>query len=760
MTGVTWGLLAFMPWLVKVARWPTGGRAPLSPKVETYRSRYGIVGLQCHVLRQRRDPRDGVQAACTPGPFPVLAGEFFPRSVSPSRLHVRTAQDLTMASILPINLGDLLHLRGVESPRVEFKASWDVKTTGAQVIRTVCAFANDFQNLNGGYIVIGVAEKDGVAVTPPTGLTAAEVETAQQWIRGRCNTIDPIYQPVLSPETIDGKHILVVWAPGSQVRPHQAPESAEKGAPRKYYIRLGSSTVDADSQPELKTQLLQLTARVPFDDRRALQASVLDIRETKVREFLHDIGSGLVDESDTRTLYRNLRIAEPVNGHDAPRNIGLLFFSQNPEQWFPGARIEVVQFSADAAGNIIEEKVFAQRPIHEQLRECLAYLESLSVRLIQKLPRTPRASHWVSYPSLALREALVNAVYHRSYEGTPEPIKIYLYPDRMEIISYPGPVPGIILEQLNNGLTLPPVPARNRRIGELLKELKLAEARGTGIPKVRKAMQQNGSPPPHFDFDAERSYFRVVLPAHPEYQAILALQDVTNLRAVGDSAGALERLKQANAANPSSLGLALELAKELVARDDVHAAEHIHERLTETNPTLNSAALITLISSAYLDKGRSREAMAWLDRLPMLEAVEDAFDAAIQEKRAGRLERAHRYFQAAGEAVMRDAKALHEFAQVKIKLAEQSKPGGRQVNRAACNRLLDEAREMLQRVVQMDAPRTRHAWAWFDLGRVLRRRGAPAPDVRRAFEKAIEFEPHERRFQEALERLMNARGGT
>ncbi|MFX6035990.1 hypothetical protein ABTE74_21640, partial [Acinetobacter baumannii] len=60
--------------------------------------------------------------------------------------------------------------------------------------------------------------------------------------------------------------------------------------------------MDADSQPELKTQLLQLTARVPFDDRRALQASVLDIRETKVREFLHDIGSGLVDESDTRTL--------------------------------------------------------------------------------------------------------------------------------------------------------------------------------------------------------------------------------------------------------------------------------------------------------------------------------------------------------------------------------------------------------------------------------------------------------------------------
>lgn len=236
--------------------------------------------------------------------------------------------------------------------------------------------------------------------------------------------IDPVYQPVLSPETVDGQHILVIWAPGSQVRPHQAHESSEKGTSRKYYIWLGSSTVDANSQPDLKTQLMQLTAKVPFDDRRALQASVLDIRETKVREFLHDLGSGLLEKQDTRTLYRNLRIAEPVNGHDAPRNISLLFFSQVPEQLFPGARIEVVQFAADASGNVMEEKIFAHRPIHEQLRECLAYLGNLSKRQIQKISSRVQAVHWVSYPALALREALVNALYHRSHERTPEPIKV------------------------------------------------------------------------------------------------------------------------------------------------------------------------------------------------------------------------------------------------------------------------------------------------------------------------------------------------
>ena len=50
---------------------------------------------------------------------------------------------------------------------------------------------------------------------------------------------------------------------------------------------------------------------------------------------------------------------------------------------------------------------------------------------------------------------------------------------------------------------------------KMLKELKLAEARGTGIRKVFKAMLRNGSPPPIYEFDDERTYFTVILPAHP-----------------------------------------------------------------------------------------------------------------------------------------------------------------------------------------------------------------------------------------------------
>jgi ATP-dependent DNA helicase RecG len=48
-----------------------------------------------------------------------------------------------MTTKLPINLEDLLRQRTVEGERIEYKAGWNPDAT----IRTLCAFANDFENL-------------------------------------------------------------------------------------------------------------------------------------------------------------------------------------------------------------------------------------------------------------------------------------------------------------------------------------------------------------------------------------------------------------------------------------------------------------------------------------------------------------------------------------------------------------------------------------------------------------------------------------
>ena len=56
---------------------------------------------------------------------------------------------------------------------------------------------------------------------------------------------------------------------------------------------------------------------------------------------------------------------------------------------------------------------------------------------------------------------------------------------------------------------------RNRRVGEFLKELDLAEGHATGIPKILKGMAANGSPAPVFESDDERVSFLIRLPVHP-----------------------------------------------------------------------------------------------------------------------------------------------------------------------------------------------------------------------------------------------------
>ena len=60
---------------------------------------------------------------------------------------------------LEMDVEDLLNKRKLESDRIEFKAGWNPD----DIYHSVCAFANDYNNDGGGYIVVGVEEENGVA---------------------------------------------------------------------------------------------------------------------------------------------------------------------------------------------------------------------------------------------------------------------------------------------------------------------------------------------------------------------------------------------------------------------------------------------------------------------------------------------------------------------------------------------------------------------------------------------------------------------
>ena len=62
---------------------------------------------------------------------------------------------------LPINIHELLRGKSVEWERLEFKEGWNP----LGMLHTICAFANDFHNLGGGYIVIVGKRSSAVLVS-------------------------------------------------------------------------------------------------------------------------------------------------------------------------------------------------------------------------------------------------------------------------------------------------------------------------------------------------------------------------------------------------------------------------------------------------------------------------------------------------------------------------------------------------------------------------------------------------------------------
>ena len=108
---------------------------------------------------------------------------------------------------LPINIENLLTGRTVESERIEYKEGWNP----AAIYRSICAFANDFSNIGGGYIIIGIKAIDGIPVRPVKGIPDNQLDIIQQQMIGFNNLIRPVYHAKLEIEKVDGQKIIVLW---------------------------------------------------------------------------------------------------------------------------------------------------------------------------------------------------------------------------------------------------------------------------------------------------------------------------------------------------------------------------------------------------------------------------------------------------------------------------------------------------------------------------------------------------------------------
>lgn len=89
-------------------------------------------------------------------------------------------------SYLPIGIENLLNENAIESTRLEFKSSINYEA----IIHTIAAFANDFDNIGGGYIVIGVNNKGSSKEI--IGVKSEEIGQFEKKLLEYCHLIEPL----------------------------------------------------------------------------------------------------------------------------------------------------------------------------------------------------------------------------------------------------------------------------------------------------------------------------------------------------------------------------------------------------------------------------------------------------------------------------------------------------------------------------------------------------------------------------------------
>ncbi len=440
---------------------------------------------------------------------------------------------------LPINIEELLCGRAVEGERIEYKSGWNPDA----IYRTICAFANDFDETGGGYIVVGVKEENGRALRPVVGIDANKIEPIEKEMVGYNNLMRPYYQPRLYIEEADGKTILVIKVSAGERRPYKVPDFVTaKQKTYNYYIRYNSSSIVPKA--EYERELLDLANRTPFDDRGNDQITLNDISPLLLHDYLVKVKSSLAEmplTDNMESVLEQMDLLEPVPEGWRIKNVAAMMFCERPDRFFKQAQVDIVLFPEGREknpNNLIEvEPIKGSVPM--MIEKTLSYLRTNVVKKqILKPKDDEHSDKFFNYPFQALEEAVVNSLYHRDWTIR-EPVEITIEPDRISILSFSGPDHTIPMEAVRKGKSLRSRRYRNRRLGEFLKELDLTEGRATGIPTIQDELQANGSPQATVETDEERTYFLIDIPCHPEFGS-----ETLSLEQIGVKDGVKDGVKE------------------------------------------------------------------------------------------------------------------------------------------------------------------------------------------------------------------------
>jgi predicted HTH transcriptional regulator len=173
-------------------------------------------------------------------------------------------------------------------------------------------------------------------------------------------------------------------------------------------------------------------------------------------------------------------------------NGGLILFGEEEarQRFFPDARISCARFRG------IDKSEFLDRQDMDGLLDAVMAVSKFiarNTRLASRIEDMQRED-LPEYPSVAIREVLVNAVAHADYATTGMRIFVSIFSDRLEIQS-PGMFPfGMTMDDFKAGVSR----IRNRVVCRVLHEVGLMEQWGSGYQRIVNSCSEGGYPEPEW----------------------------------------------------------------------------------------------------------------------------------------------------------------------------------------------------------------------------------------------------------------------
>ena len=320
-----------------------------------------------------------------------------------------------------------------ETTKVQFKESF---TSQKEIAKEMIAFANT----KGGVILFGVEDKCGKLV----GLSYDEIQVISRELG---NAANEQVRPTIYIETevvrVEEKHFLIC--------------SVEEGKNKPYKNLNGEIWVKQGADKRRITENSEILAL--FQDSGSYQPDAAGVNGTTfndldryaIDEYLQKVYATTLDGfgGKAEQVLKNIHI---LNHRGVPTLAGYLFFGKHPEYNCPTCMVKAVSFFGnDLAGTQYRDSKEILGNMPQLYDKSMAFLKA-NLHNVQEEGASFNTLGKLEIAEEVLEEVVQNALVHRDLLR-PAPIRLFVFDDRVEVISPGALAGGLTEEDIRNGKT-------------------------------------------------------------------------------------------------------------------------------------------------------------------------------------------------------------------------------------------------------------------------------------------------------------------